>query len=76
MKNVMANMEDAARSDNIIVIEIHGRTGLDLSITDFSVDARMHIPGKPSPLVSIKPKLIESKDKDEMLYFYIVYDLC
>ena len=43
MKSVMKELVEEARDDNIIIIEIHGKTGQELSIDDFSDMARMNI---------------------------------
>ena len=77
MKNVMKELVDEARDDNIIIIEISGTNNRELSLFDFTVSSRMNIPHKPAEFVNIKPKVITGNQGDsELLYFYIVYDLC
>lgn len=74
----MKDMDDGARDDNVIIIEITGSNGAEkMDLKDFLVSTRMYIPGHDSDFVTIKPKRItDNTTGKEVLYWYALYDLC
>ena len=74
LRGLMSEVSEGAKDDNVIIIEITGSNGKNMSFSDVEVISRMLVPEKE--FVKIRPKIIRDDDDNNLVYFYILYDLC
>ena len=56
MRGLMSEVQDDARDDNVIVLEITGSNGDKMGFNDVEVISRMYVP--ETEFVTIRPKII------------------